>query len=114
MKRLYVLTRSDLGISYQAVQGAHAVAQFMIDYPEHEWKNGYLIFLQVEDELELEIWWGELNLKNSFKPDNKKMPMSIFKEADLGNQLTAVAVYSNGTLFRKLPLMQETTISDDQ
>ena len=76
--------------------------------------NSYLIFLQVEDQLELEMWWGELNLKNSFKSDHKKMPMSIFKEADLNNQLTAVAIYSNGTLFRKLPLMQETIISDDQ
>lgn len=42
-KRLYIITRSDLGLPYQAVQGAHAVAEFCIDFPERafdEWFNG--------------------------------------------------------------------------
>jgi hypothetical protein len=120
MKRLYILTRNDLGNvykkddnetlfdpSYQAVQGAHAVAQFMMDYPDNEWKNGYLIFLAVEDEGELYEWLGELNYQNGMKSSDKKMPISIFKEPDLDNQLTAIAVYTNGRMFKKLPIMAQ-------
>ena len=93
--------------SYQAVQGAHAVAQFMMDYPDNEWKNGYLIFLAVENEAELHEWLGELNYQNETKSSDKKMPLSIFKEPDLDNQLTAIAVYTNGRMFKKLPMMAQ-------
>ena len=120
MKRLYILTRNDLqnvykrddnielfDPSYQAVQGAHAVAQFVLDYPDNEWKNGFLIFLAVEDEGELEEWWGELNYQNEMKSKGKQFPMSTFNEPDLDNQLTAIAVYTNGRMFRKLPIMAQ-------
>lgn len=107
MKRLYVLTRNDLGIVYQSVQGAHVVAQFMLDYPDNEWKNGYLIFLAVENQHELEEWWGELNYQNEMKSKDKKIPISIFKELDLDNQLTAIAVYTKGSKFKKLLIMED-------
>lgn len=105
MKRLYVLTRKDLGLAYQAVQGAHAVAQFCLDYPDHEWNNGYLIFLEVEDKGELHEWLGELEYRNDFKAEPQKVPFSIFKESDLDNELTAIAAYTNGTKFKKIPIM---------
>jgi len=121
MKRLYVLTRNDLGDiykkddnvtlfdpSYQAVQGAHAVAQFMIEHPNNEWKNGYLIFLAVEDEAELKYWAGNLQFDNDEVYDERKqIPFSVFCESDLNNQLTAIAVYSNGRMFKKLPIMAQ-------
>ena len=104
MKRLYVLTRKDLGLQYQSVQGGHAVAQFLIDHPDHEWNNGYLIYLEVEDYGELMEWEGHLNLDAEM---GKAKDMSVFREPDLepDNNLTAIAVYTNGTTFRKLPIM---------
>jgi hypothetical protein len=107
MKRLYVLTRNDLGLAYQAVQGAHAVAQFVLDYPDNEWKNGYLIFMAEEDEDELKYWRGNLQFDNDMLSDEKKIPFSLFYEPDLDNQLTAIAVYTNGRMFRKLPIMAQ-------
>jgi len=120
MKRLYILTRNDLGNvykkddnvtlfdpSYQAVQGAHAVAQFMMEHPDNEWKNGYLIFLAVEDEGDLKEWRGDLQVDNYMKSSEKQVPFSLFYEPDLDNQLTAIAVYTNGRMFRKLPIMAQ-------
>ena len=107
MKRLYILTRNDLGIAYQAVQGAHAVAQFVLDYPDNEWKNGYLIFLAVEDEGELREWLGNLEFDNEMKSNDKKIPISKFFEPDLDNQLTAVAVYTTGRKFKNLDIMAQ-------
>lgn len=98
MKRLYVLTRSDLGLPYQAVQGAHAVAQFMLDNPDHEWKNEYLIFLSVDNESELDHWDWKIQTKRDAK-------VSRFREPNINDELTAISVYSDGRLFRKLPLM---------
>ena len=34
MKRLYVLINQNLSPVYGAVQGGHAVAQYLLDYPE--------------------------------------------------------------------------------
>lgn len=34
MNKLYVLVREDLDSSYRMVQGAHAVAEWMIKFPE--------------------------------------------------------------------------------
>ena len=120
MKRLYVLTRNDLGNiykkddnvmlfdpSYQAVQGAHAVAQFMMDHQDSEWKNGYLIFMAVENEGDLKEWLGHLESDNEMLSNKKKVFFSTFHEPDLDNQLTAIAVYTNGRMFRKLPIMAQ-------
>lgn len=105
MKRLYVLTRKDLGLPYQAVQGAHAVAQFCLDHPKSEWKNGYLIFLEVEDMNNLFWWWNRFLDTNDTKPRHKRVPISAFQEPDLNMDVTALAVYTNGSKFKNLPLM---------
>ena len=94
--------------SYQAVQGAHVVAQFMMDYPKSEWKNGYLIFLAVESSHELNEWKDKLQSINDKQyDDRKKIPFSLFHEPDLDNQLTAIAVYTNGRMFKDLPIMAQ-------
>lgn len=110
MKRLYVLTRNDLGLAYQAVQGAHAVAQFIYNYPDEEWKNGYLIFLAVEDKDELEKWADKLLDDNYYQPQNKRVPFVVFREPDLDNEMTALAAYSNGRKFKDLPIMAQEEI----
>ena len=49
MKKMYVLVRKDLPSTYRMVQGAHAVAEYLLRYPDTEWKNGTLVFLGVPD-----------------------------------------------------------------
>ena len=90
MKRMYVLCRKDLGPVYAAVQGAHAVAQHCLENPE-TWKNEYLIFLEVKDERELWEW-----------SDNCSTPFVQFFEPDLGGELTAIALVSDGQQFKNL------------
>jgi hypothetical protein len=115
-----VLTRNDLGNvykkddnvtlfdpSYQAVQGAHAVAQFIIDHPDSEWKNDYLIFLAVDDEGDLKEMEGHLFFDNELLSKEKQIPYSTYHEPDLDNQLTAIAVYTKGSKFRKFPVMAQ-------
>lgn len=111
MKRLYVLTRADLDLAYRSVQGGHAVAQFCLEHPESEWDNGYLIYLDVGDEGELKEWWGKLNFEKTM---TKKDPeFSVFYEPDLNYQLTAIAVYTNGRMFRKLPIMTQEEVESE-
>ena len=43
--KLYILCRKDLPETYRAIQGGHALAQYLIDYPDTEWDNGTLIYL---------------------------------------------------------------------
>jgi len=83
MKRLYVLVRNDLKRSSPAVQAGHAVAEFMLKYPDCEWNNNYLIYLRIRNLEDLE-YWNEL-LDNTTK--------AIFHEPDLSNEMTAIAVY---------------------
>ena len=104
--RLYVLTRKDLSeslsLSYQAVQGAHAVAQFAIENPADNrvWNNNYLIFLEVDNLEHLQFW--------EWKLDQLDVVMSKWYEPDLNNELTAIAVYPadrNNGIFSSLKLM---------
>jgi len=95
MKKLYVLVRKDLPTSYQAVQAGHAVAEWLIH--DQSWKNGTLIYLGVNNEKELLRWGSKLK--------NKDIPFVTFKEPDIGNELTALASHTDGTVFKKLKLM---------
>ena len=45
MKRLYVLVNPKLNTVYGCVQGGHAVAQFMLEHPDQDWNNQFLIYL---------------------------------------------------------------------
>ena len=45
-EKLYVVVNETLTPSQQAVQSAHAVAEFMKKNPYTQWKNGYLILLK--------------------------------------------------------------------
>ena len=81
------MSRIDLKLPYQAVQSAHAAIQFQHEHPELSklWYNqsNYLALLTVSDELSLEqlIW----------KAQAKGIKHSIFREPDIGNEITAVA-----------------------
>lgn len=103
-KKLYVITRSDLRPVVQMLQGCHAAIEFQHEHPEiaKEWNinSKYLIFLSVENEIELQ----KLLRKIQFK----ELKYSMFFEPDIGNQLTAIALEPGQTsekLVSNLPLM---------
>ena len=96
--KLYILINKNLDPIYGAVQGGHAVAEWMMqhwqtkhsndwneDYPEWEWNNEYLIYLSVDIEK-----WKEKLLR--FSPCDYKW--ICFDEPDLDNKTTAIAIYS--------------------
>lgn len=94
--RLYVLVRDDLpSKSQQAVQAGHALAQFGLEHKHHfsEWNNNFLIYLKIDSEEKL------LQLHKELKEDDYKA-MSLFKEPDLNNSVTALAVYGPGLSYR--------------
>lgn len=78
---LYVLVRGDLSKSSQAVQAGHAVAQFVL-HKTSQWKNGTLVYLKAPNEEYLE---GVLR-------ETETEQVVEFREPDLGNSLTAVAI----------------------
>lgn len=98
--RLYVLTREDLSLAYRSVQGGHALAQLLIDYPElkEQWNNHTLIYLSVKDENALKRWARKLEIKS--------IPFSTFIEPDLNFQMSSLACLNDGILFRELNLMR--------
>lgn len=87
--RLYVVTRKDLNPGSQIAQSGHAIAQFLLDYPEKskKWNNNYLICLSTENEQTLNHLIEKLG-----KFD---IPLSTFTEPDLNNQLTSIAFQHN-------------------
>ena len=86
--KLYIIARQDISPGYQAVQGMHALRQFVKDHPDidKEWfeKSNYLGFLSVENEHAL-IKLAEQALAKGIK-------FSIFREPDIDNQITAIAI----------------------
>lgn len=77
------------------MQGAHAVAQYLLDNKEDEssWKNEYLIFLKGNV-----TYWSR-------KLEKLGKTFTSFCEPDLGNKLTAIALVDSGELFKHLELV---------
>ena len=94
--KLFVLTRRDLSPEQRAVQSGHSLAEFLLNYKTN-WDNGTLIYLGVENEEELKKW--------IFKLDRKNIRYSIFREPDIGNQITSLATDHQSRLFSKLKLL---------
>lgn len=90
MKRLYVLIDQKLDVVYGC---GHAVAQWLLEHPNQNWNNNYLIYLYAD----LDKWRVRLDLTNK--------DYSIFREPDLNNQLTAIALQDDGRMFKKLKLV---------
>ena len=95
MKRLYVLVNKRLNPVYGCVQGGHAVAQFLLDNPNQQWNNEYLIYLWADTDR-----WAE-------KFDTLGIKYSAFKEPDMNGTITAIAVQDDtGLLFQNLKLVE--------
>lgn len=102
--KLYILTDKTLDPIYAAVQGGHAVAEWLLENwqiqgngdPTWEWKNDYLIYLSAD----VNEWYEILA---PFDPSKYKW--TYFTEPDLDNKLTAIAIYEKdfpGIIKRKL------------
>jgi hypothetical protein len=94
-----------LSKGYQVVQSSHALAEFCFNNREIfvEWHNNsnYLCCLCVDKEEELSRLILKLTLYN--------IKFSVFREPDIGNQITAIAVEpiskeKHKQLFKKLKL----------
>ena len=92
--KLYILTDKTLDPIYGAVQGGHAVAEWLLENwqiqgngdPAWEWRNDYLIYLSAD----VNEWYERLA---PFDPSKYKW--TYFIEPDLGNKMTAIAIYEN-------------------
>jgi hypothetical protein len=84
MKKLYVVTRSDLPSGDQAVQAGHAVAEYIINRKGNfNWNNETLIYLVVDDLEKMELLMRKLRAKF--------IQYFVWCEPDLQNQMTAFA-----------------------
>lgn len=92
-RRLYVLCDYKLDPVYSCVQGAHAVAQYLLNHKGDEnsyWQNEYLIFLRAN----VGYWRKKLRKLNR--------DFTSFFEPDLNMRMTAIALEDSGNLFRNL------------
>jgi len=100
MKKLFVVVRTNLQKSSPAVQAGHAVAQFILENPDSDWKNSHLIYLKVrnlQDLKELHHW-----IQKSYPATT----IVNFTEPDLNNELTAIAFYNvSDNIFANLRLL---------
>lgn len=86
--KLVVVTRRDLSVGQQAVQSAHALIDFTFEHPDRAgpWHNNsnYLVLVTVENEQEL--------TDVIEKCQEKFLDYTVFREPDIGNLITAVAI----------------------
>ena len=86
--KLIVVTRRDLTPSYQSTQSLHAIAEFCLEHSDiaNSWRKNsqYLTYLSVKDESEL-LFLIE-------KAHSRRIVISLFREPDIDNQITAIAM----------------------
>jgi hypothetical protein len=99
-----VVTRGDLTDGYKAVQSAHAAINFTFEHPSRAgpWfkDSNYLVLLELSNESQL-----KLLLMNC---DRHNLAYTAFREPDLGNEITAVAIEPSEItqkLVSKIPLL---------
>ena len=96
--KLYVLVRKNMTPSQRAVQGGHAVAEFLLNSKNaQEWRNSTLVYLGVKGEHQLKNWIRKIEYANS--------ECIIWREPDMDNQITSIAIYSDGEIFKNLNLL---------
>ena len=101
MEKLYVVLRGDLSPGQMLPQTGHGVRAFVQHHPKldaawHEYSKN-LVVLEVPDEKAL---WTLYQ-----KAKNKGIPACYFKEPDLGNSMTCIALGMGGhRIVSSLPL----------
>lgn len=99
--KLFLIVRGDLSHGARAAQLCHAMRSFVDEHPavDREWflKSNTLVLLEVPDEPTLAAL--------AFEARTRRIPVSVFTEPDMGDQMTAIAVGPSGRkLVRRLPL----------
>lgn len=97
MKKLYVIVRKDLTPSQRAVQAGHALAEYLLNSPQNNWKNETLIYLGVRDLFQL--------YKVIRRLDYQDVKYVKWREPDLNNEITAIASDNKNKIFDKLNLL---------
>lgn len=98
-----MITRRDLIPGYQSVQPAHALAEFAVQFPTtfRRWHKNHknLVIVSVPNELALTSLYNQAR--------DAKLKTIIFREPDIGNEHTAVAIEPNEITYKlisSLPL----------
>ena len=102
--KLYILIDQNLDPIYGAVQGGHAVAEWLIEHGQIErqssgrkyhniWNNEYLIYLKADLE---DIQNNYLELYAA------KDEETLFLEPDLDDKLTAIAIHESSIISDRL------------
>lgn len=94
MQRLYVLIDNKLDSIYGCVQGGHVVAQWLLNHPNQNWNNSYLIYVSAD----ISKWKERLDIL--------EIDYTEFREPDLNNQVTALAILNNDKIFKNLKLVK--------
>lgn len=94
MQRLYVLIDNNLDSIYGCVQGGHVVAQWLLNHPNQDWNNSYLIYVSAD----ISKWKERLDIL--------EIDYTEFREPDLNNQVTALAILNNDKIFKNLKLVK--------
>lgn len=89
-----MLIDKELDSIYGCVQGGHVVAEWLLKHPKQDWNNSYLIYVSADV-----LVWKE-------KLDILEVDYTEFREPDLDNKITALAVLDNDKLFKKLRLIK--------
>lgn len=97
-RKLYVIVRKDLPKNQAAIQAGHVVAEFLLHGPRSFWGNGTLIYLVVRNEKDLNKWAGKIG-------DDGYCVVG-FREPDMNNELTAIAVECPSQLVKDLRLFR--------
>lgn len=102
--KLVVITRSDLTPGQKAVQSTHAAINFIFEHPDRAgpWftNSNYLAQLETQNEYKL--------LQLVEQCEIKKLKYTVFREPDLNNSITAIAIEpseSTQKLVSNLPLL---------
>lgn len=101
---LYVITRRDLPLSSQAVQAGHTAFQAASELRFK--KHPHFVYLTVKNLSRLSV--------SAEKLQNENLDLTIWREPDLNNEITAVAIgpvtsREDRELFKKFQLMKGDT-----
>jgi hypothetical protein len=104
-RKLYIIVRDDLSPAQKAVQASHCAAEFQKRHPLAPWVNGTMVllqnnpsdpyfkrFAQVCTAGRIEADPFEHYIRNAFY---RAHYTTLWREPDMGNKLTAVAVLSS-------------------
>ena len=99
--KLYVIVPQTLSTPQKAVQGGHAIADFMIRNPESQWRGHSLIFLTVPTDADLTDLYEKAQ-------GWCRCELGWFNEPYWDSRLTSIAIFGDdaGERLKGLPLMR--------